>query len=186
TARIAGATLLAAALSASRLKNAAASDLAAGGRPARRADPHVERTTHAPSTALEAGGMAQLARGDREAAVKALEQAATIEESMEPPSGPPGENDDDPPIKPAHELLGEVLLEIGRPAGAAKQFAIGLDRTPNRPRLLVGAARAAQKANDRTTARLRYQQLVNLPGGGADRPGLDEAKAFVGASASER
>ena len=185
TARIAGATLLAAALSASRLKNAAASDLAAGGL----RDLVTAMKEHGFSQnkavqimALEAGGMAQLARGDREAAVKALEQAATIEESMEPPSGPPGENDDDPPIKPAHELLGEVLLAIGRPADAAKQFAIGLDRTPNRPRLLVGAARAAQKTSDQATARLRYQQLVNLPGGGPDRPGLTEAKTFVASS----
>jgi tetratricopeptide (TPR) repeat protein len=176
-------------LSASRLKNAAASDLAAGGLrdlvAAMKANGFSQNKA-VEIMALEAGGMAQLARGEREAALKALEQAAAIEESMEPPSGPPGENDDDPPIKPAHELLGEVLLEIGRPADAAKQFAIGLDRTPNRPRLLVCAARAAQKANDRTTARLRYQQLVNLPGGGPDRPGLDEAKAFVGAAASER
>ena len=126
--------------------------------------------------------MTQLARGEREAAVKTLQQAATIEESMDPPSGPPGEQDDDPPIKPAHELLGEVLLEIGRPADAAKQFAIGLERMPNRPRLLVGAARAALKANEQATARLRYQQLVNLPGGGPDRPGLDEAQAFIGSS----
>src|SRR5206468_10105631 len=115
---------------------------------------------------------------DQNAAVKKLEQAAAVEESMNPPSGPPGEQEDDPPIKPAHELLGEVLLDIGRPADAAKRFAIGLDRMPNRPRLLVGAARAAVKVNDRTTARLRYEQLINLPGGGPDRSGLEEARAF--------
>jgi len=129
--------------------------------------------------ALEADGMALLAGGDRNAAVKKLEQAAAVEESMDPPSGPPGEQDNDPPIKPAHELLGEVLLETGRPADAVKQFAIGLDRMPNRPRLLLGAARAAVKVNDQTTAQLRYRQLLNLPGGGPDRPGLDEAKAFA-------
>src|SRR5437667_63628 len=129
--------------------------------------------------ALEADGMARLARGDRNTAVKKFEQAAEVEESMDPPSGPPGEQDDDPPIKPAHELLGEVLLELGRPADAAKQFAIGLDRMPNRPRLLLGAARAAVKVSDQATAQLRYRQLLNLPGGGPDRPGLDEAKAFA-------
>jgi len=185
TARVTGSTLLAAALSASRLKNAAASDQAAGGL----RDLVAAMKSHGFSEnkaveimALEAAGMAQMARGEREAAVKTLQQAATIEESMEPPSGPPGEQDDDPPIKPAHELLGEVLLDIGRPADAAKQFAIGLDRTPNRPRLLLGAARSAVKVNDQATARLRYQQLVNLPGGGPDRPGLDEARTFVGSS----
>ena len=189
TARITGATLLAAALSASRLKNAAASDLAAHGLRdlvAAMKEYGFSENKAVQIMALESGGMAQLARGDREAAVKALEQAAAIEESMEPPSGPPGENDTDPPIKPAHELLGEVLLDIGRPADAAKQFAIGLDRTPNRPRLLIGAARAALKANDQATARLRYHQLVNLPGGGPDRPGLDEARTFIGSATGER
>src|SRR5262245_38985059 len=183
TARITGSTLLAAALSASRLGNAAASAAAAGGLRdlvAAMKEHGFSENKAVQIMALESSGMAQLARGDREAAVKTLEQAAAIEESMEPPSGPPGENDDDPPIKPAHELLGEVLLEIGRPADAAKQFAIGLNRTPNRPRLLLGAARAGVKTSDQTTARLRYQQLANLPGGGSDRPGLDEAKAFLG------
>ena len=103
---------------------------------------------------------------------------------MEPPSGPPGEQDGDPPIKPAHELLGEVLLEVGRPAQAAKQFAVGLARTPNRPRLLLGAARAASKTNDQATAQLRYRQLLNLPGGGPDRPGLEEARSFMTSSSA--
>ena len=182
TARTTGSTLLAAALGASHLGNAAASDLAAGGLrdlvAAMKANGFSQNKA-AEIMALEAGGMALLARGDRDGAVKSLLQAAAAEESMEPPSGPPGEQDDDPPVKPAHELLGEVLLEIGRPADAAKQFAIGLERTPNRPRLLLGAARAAVKTNDRATARVRYQQLMSLPGGGPDRPGLEEAKAFV-------
>lgn len=103
---------------------------------------------------------------------------------MDPPSGPPGEQETDPPIKPAHELLGEVLVEIGRPADAARQFAIGLERTPNRPRLLLGAARAAVKTNDAVTARLRFRQLLDLPGGGPDRPGLDEARAYLAPSSS--
>ena len=187
TARIAGATLLAAALSAARLGNAAAAELAAGGlrdlevsMKARKAGD----TKQVEIMALEAGGMSLLAAGDRNAAVKKLEQAAATEESMNPPSGPPGEQDDDPPIKPAHELLGEVLLENGRPAEAAKQFAIGLDRMPNRPRLLAGAARAAVKINDQATARLRYRQLLNLPGGGPDRPGLDEARASAASTAT--
>ena len=184
---VAGATLLAAALSAERLGNAAAAALAAGGlrdlevsMKARKAG----ETKQVEIMALEADGMALLAGGDRTGAVKRLEQAAVIEESMDPPSGPPGEQDTDPPIKPAHELLGEVLLEIGRPAEAARQFAIGLDRMPNRPRLLVGAARAAVKVNDQATARLRYRQLLNLPGGGPDRPGLDEARASAASTAT--
>src|SRR5262245_59117032 len=187
TERVAGSTLLAAALSAALLGNAAAAELASGGLrdlvAAMKARKAFE-TRQVEIMALEAAGMAQLARGDRDGAVKTLAQAAETEEAMEPPSGPPGEQDTDPPIKPAHELLGEVLLEVGRPADAAKQFAIGLVRTPNRPRLLLGAARAASKVNDQATAQLRYRQLVNLPGGGPDRPGLDEATSFRASSSA--
>jgi tetratricopeptide (TPR) repeat protein len=181
-ARIAASTLLAASLNASGLRDAAAADLAARGLGALSASMKARRvaeTKQVEIMALEAAGMAHLTRGDKDAAAKTLERAAALEESMDPPSGPPGENDTDPPIKPAHELLGEVLLGVGRSADAARQFAIGLDRTPNRPRLLVGAARAAVQLHDQATARLRYRQLVDLPGGGPDRPGLDEAKSFL-------
>src|SRR6266545_2407453 len=177
---VAGSTLLANALSAGHLRNSAAAKVAATGLRDLEASMKARKageTKQVEIMALEADGMALLAGGDRDGALKRLEQAAVIEESMDPPSGPPGEQDTDPPIKPAHELLGEVLLEAGRPADAARQFAIGLDRMPNRPRLLLGAARAAVKVNDQTTARSRYQQLMNLPGGGPDRPGLDEARA---------
>ena len=183
--RAASSVLLAAALSAAHLRDAAASELAASGLRDLAAlwkARGVTETKQIEIMALEATGMALLARGDRDEAVKALERAARIEESMDPPSGPPGEQETDPPIKPAHELLGEVLAEVGRPAEAAKQFAIGLERTPNRPRLLLGAARAAVKTNDNITARLRYQQLVDLPGGGPDRPGLDEARSHLAPS----
>ncbi len=186
--RAASSMLLAAALSAARLGDAAASELAAGGLrdlAALSKARGVTETKQLEIMALEATGMALLARGDRNKAVEALEEAAKIEESMDPPSGPPGEQETDPPIKPAHELLGEVLVEIGRPADAARQFSIGLGRTPNRPRLLLGSAQSAVKTNDSVTARLRYQQLVDLPGGGPDRPGLAEARAHL-AQASSR
>jgi hypothetical protein len=184
----AGSTLLAAALSAARLGNAAAAKVAAGGLRDLEASMKARKaadTKQVEIAAFEADGMSLLATGDRNGAVKKLEQAAAIEESMDPPSGPPGEQGDDPPIKPAHELLGEVLLEVGRPADAAKQFAIGLDRMPNRPRLLLGSARAAVKVNDQTTAQLRYRQLLNLPGGGPDRPGLEEARAFAASASTQ-
>jgi len=188
TERTTGATLLAAALSASRLGDAQSAERASGGLRDLVASVKARRafeTRQVEIMALESTGMAQLARGDRTAAIKTLEQAASMEESMEPPSGPPGEQEDDPPIKPAHELLGEVLLEAGRPADAAKQFAIGLARMPNRPRMLLGAARAAVQVNDQATAQARYRQLVNLPGGGPDRPGLEEAKAFAATASAQ-
>ena len=51
-----------------------------------------------------------------------------IEESMRPPNGAAD------PVKPAHELLGEVLLQVGKPADAAAAFDTCLVRMPNRAR----------------------------------------------------
>ena len=55
---------------------------------------------------------------------------------MRPPNGAAD------PVKPSHELLGEVLLQAGKPADAAAAFDASLLRMPNRARSLMGAARA--------------------------------------------
>src|SRR3989442_1522820 len=69
-----------------------------------------------------------------------------------------------PPVRPAPEggLLGALLLELARPAEAAGAYAASLTRQPNRARSLFGAARAAELAGDRTTARARYRQYLTL------------------------
>jgi cytochrome c-type biogenesis protein CcmH/NrfG len=86
---------------------------------------------------------------------------------MPPPSGPP-----EPP-KPAHELLGEVLLGLGRPAEAADAFATALRRTPRRPAALLGAARAAQAAGDSVTAHRFATELAAIwHAADPDHPGV--------------
>src|SRR6185503_19511526 len=69
TERIAGSTLLAAALSAARLRNAAAAELASGGLRDLAASMKARKafeTRQVEIMALEAAGMALLARGDRD------------------------------------------------------------------------------------------------------------------------
>ncbi len=68
-------------------------------------------------------------------AVDTLDQAAVLEEK-EKPSGPPDI------IKPSHELAGEILLEMGKKAEAAKKFEKALERQPMRRASLDGLARA--------------------------------------------
>ena len=48
---------------------------------------------------------------------------------MRPPNGAAD------PVKPSHELLGEVLLQAGKAAEAAAAFDACLLRMPNRARL---------------------------------------------------
>lgn len=92
------------------------------------------------AAARQAEALALLAGGKREEAVAALEEAAEIEEHMGPPSGPPD------PLQPSHELLGEVLLQLGRPAEAREAFRAALERTPNRTWSVKGLAAAEKGA----------------------------------------
>ena len=73
---------------------------------------------------------------------------------MSPQSGPPDF------FKQSHELFGEILLQAGRPKEAAEQFAVSLQRQPNRARSLLGRARAAAAAKDDASAASAYRELL--------------------------
>jgi hypothetical protein len=94
-----------------------------------------------------------LGRDQKDASLALLKEAVAIEESMRPPNGAAD------PVKPAHELLGEVLLQVGNPAEAALAFDASLLRMPNRARSLIGSARAHAGAGHREIARERYALL---------------------------
>jgi tetratricopeptide (TPR) repeat protein len=89
----------------------------------------------------EVASAALSARGQKGDAVRLAKEAADIELTMSAPSGPPE------PIKPALEFYGEVLLEAGRNADAAKAFQQQLLRTPKRTPSVDGLARATAKTS---------------------------------------
>jgi hypothetical protein len=101
----------------------------------------------------ELSALVAMAKNEKDRAVSLLQEAVEIESSMRPPNGAAD------PIKPSHELLGEVLLEIGKPAEAAAAFDQCLLRTPNRARSLIGSARAHAAAGHRAIAAERYALL---------------------------
>jgi hypothetical protein len=94
-----------------------------------------------------------LAKEQKDSAVALLKEAVAIEESLRPPNGAAD------PIKPSHELLGEMLLQTGKPAEAAVAFDTCLLRMPNRARSLIGSARAHASAGHRDIAAERYSLL---------------------------
>ncbi len=106
--------------------------------------------------ALELGARIAESKGDREKAIKMLREAVTIEESMRPPNGAAD------PIKPSHELLGEVLARAGQHANAAAAFDAGLERMPNRARSLHGAAAAYAAAGQPDRSRERWTTLQSF------------------------
>ncbi len=107
-------------------------------------------------------------------AVALMREATKLEELLSPPSGPTDF------FKPSHELFGEILLQAKRPAEAAAQFAVALQRQPGRARSLLGAARAAAATKDDAKAVAAYKSLLKLwQRADATLPELREARSFV-------
>lgn len=84
--------------------------------------------------------------GKAEQALPLLRQAAAMEDSLPVEFGPPDV------VKPTYELLGEVLLGLGRAREAQQAFQQALDLAPRRSLSLLGLVRAATAAGDRSAA----------------------------------
>jgi tetratricopeptide (TPR) repeat protein len=82
--------------------------------------------------------------GATEQAIGTLRAAAALEATLPFEFGPPFIE------KPAYELLGEILLELRKPAEARAAFEKALSRTPERTAALVGLMKAAAQSGDRT------------------------------------
>jgi len=130
--------LFAIGMSAARTGNRA---LAERARQALAAKQHDEREGDLrPAIAImerELAGLIAFAAGQREEALGILTAAADAERALPAPLGLPI------PIKPAPELAGELSLEAGRQAEAAKFFSQALERYANRAASVAGLARAS-------------------------------------------
>jgi len=93
---------------------------------------------------------------DKERALTLAREAAAAEDAMTFEVGPPAV------IKPARELLGEMLLKFGNAAEARAEFERSLARTPERALSLLGLARAAAKSGDRAAAQDAYSRLATV------------------------
>lgn len=114
-------------------------------------------------------------------AITRLQEAVALERELPPPLGPPR------PIKPASELFGEILLELGRPREAAAQFEAALARWSNRSPALLGLGRAHAALGDPAAARSAYQRfLANWSQADPGLPELEEAQRFRGAASQPR
>lgn len=103
-----------------------------------------------------AAGWLARAEGKNDEALALLGSAAELEESTEKHPVTPGS------VLPAREMLGDLLLELGRPAEALSAYEASLKTAPNRLSSLSGAARAAQLAGDRSKAARYYADVQML------------------------
>ncbi len=107
---------------------------------------------------LGAQAWLDLARGRQADALADMRAAAAREDATEKSAVTPG------PLAPAHELLGDLLLALDRPADALGEYRRTLAQEPNRYRALDGARRAAAAAGDRAAARAYAAELAKLTG----------------------
>ena len=117
----------------------------------------------------------RLAEGKSAEALKLMADTAVREDATDKNAVTPG------PLAPARELLGEMLLLTGDPAGALREFQATLKKEPNRFRAMYGAAKAASLSGDRKLAQAHYQALLKMCAN-ADQPGrpeLAEARSAV-------
>ena len=83
-------------------------------------------------------------------------------------------------LSPMRELLGEMLLEAGRPADALREFERSLQTIPGRFRSIAGAADAASRSGNRAAATTYYRQLIALTSeADSERPAVTAARAFL-------
>jgi tetratricopeptide (TPR) repeat protein len=142
-------------------------------RDALKTDKNAYWATEVEVSRLAAGAWTALASGKKEEAVKLMRSAADMEDKNDKHIVTPGR------IVPARELLGEMLLELKRPAEALKEFEASQTREPNRFHGFAGAAQAAAQNGDASRAKLYYTRLIALVDKGDPRPEVTGAKEFL-------
>jgi tetratricopeptide (TPR) repeat protein len=111
--------------------------------------------------------------GPVSSSVALMREAAELEVATPKPAVTPA------PTLPAHELLGDLLMERGEPVDALGAYRRALELYPRRFNSLLGAARAARATGDATAARKYYLELLAEAGGGTRQPALAEAREFT-------
>ncbi|HEU4855188.1 MAG TPA: hypothetical protein VFS89_07880, partial [Nitrosospira sp.] len=116
-----------------------------------------------------------LAENRNDEALRLMREAAEADEASDKHPVTPGN------VAASRELLGEMLLELDRPAPAFAEFERSLKRDPNRFRSVYGAARAAEASGNRKQARDYYTRFRLLAADhDTKRPELVQANVFLG------
>lgn len=113
-------------------------------------------------------------KGRKEQAIVMMRKAADLEDSVDKHPVTPGA------IIPARELLGDMLMESGKPADAMAEYERVLEISPNRFNSLYGAGYAAELAGKPDRAKFYYYTLIQISNKGkGNRPTIKKAKSFL-------
>jgi len=116
-----------------------------------------------------------LAEGKKDEGLRLLRMAADHEDAVDKHPVTPGA------LLPAREMLADLLLENGAAPEALKEYEAVLKVAPRRLNSTAGAAKAADKAGDKTKARAYAMQLREIANKAeTSRPELDWARGYLG------
>jgi tetratricopeptide (TPR) repeat protein len=114
--------------------------------------------------------------GRKNEAVETLRRAADSEDILGKHPVSPGA------FVPIREQLGSLLLELGQPKEAQREFEAALKIYPGRFRGLYGAAQAAEQAGDNENASRYYMKLAaQTSKAGVSRDELNHVREFLSA-----
>lgn len=125
------------------------------------------------SIRLAAAAWLAYAEGKKDEGLRMTRAAAELDEKTGKHPVTPGA-----PL-PARELLGDMLLEMGKPAEALVEYEASLREAPGRFNSLYGAARSAELSKQPARARELYGKLVAQCVAASPRPELAEARKYV-------
>ncbi len=94
--------------------------------------------------------------GRRDEGIVLARQAAAVEDTLSFEFGPPV------PVKPGHELVADLLMDVRRPAEAVPEYEATLARHPRRALALLGLYRAATAARQPETAQRAAAELRKI------------------------
>jgi hypothetical protein len=114
--------------------------------------------------------------GRREEALVLARQAAAVEDELTFEFGPPV------PVKPGHEFVGDMLMDLRRPGDAIPEFEASLKRHPGRALSLLGLYRAATAVKNTAKAQQAAAELRKV-WSRADK-GLPELREIANAPTS--
>ncbi len=100
--------------------------------------------------------------------------AADAEDKTEKAAVTPGE------VLPAKELLGDMLMQLNKPAEALVAYEADLAKHANRFNGLYGAGFASEKMGNFAKATQYYKRLISIAAPStANRPELEKAKLYL-------
>jgi tetratricopeptide (TPR) repeat protein len=114
-----------------------------------------------------------LAQAKPKDALALMRQAADMEDKSEKNIVTPAR------LLPARELLGDMLMELERPAEALQEYEASQQREPNRYRGLYGAGQAAAQSGNRGKARSYFAKLIEIAGSGDFRLETEDARRYL-------